>query len=396
VVSDLQEALGCLVDGGDLDRLDALLSRFNIFTAVGMVGQEIRHSALLAFLLDPRQPHGLGDAFLRAFLHEALSDAGVQGLALTPGDLAICDLSDATVDREWQRIDILVRSAKSRLVVVIENKVWAGEHGDQLERYGRAVAAFHPGWHILHVYLTPGGHPASDARYRPISYKALVTRIEELLRRRGDRLDTDVATLLRHYVDMVRREIVGDTEAERLAQDIYRQHKRAIDFILAHRPDHQAVIRDLAEQLVLETEGLLLDFSRKSEPRWIAFLPSSWDAHLPRGKADLSPERRILTFFFSNLEDRLLLQLSLRPGAVQDRQPFFDGALANAPLLMADPPTLAAKYIDLYRRDLLVASDYEGASSETLEATIRAGWADFLAVDLPLIETIYLKVMGAG
>ena len=45
-----------------------LRNRFNLFEAVNMVRQEIRHSSFLAFLLNPAESHGLGDRFLRAIL----------------------------------------------------------------------------------------------------------------------------------------------------------------------------------------------------------------------------------------------------------------------------------------------------------------------------------------
>ena len=56
------------VNNLDLGRLEALLDRFNIFEAVGLVWQEVRHSTFLAFLLDPRASHGLGDAFTKRLL----------------------------------------------------------------------------------------------------------------------------------------------------------------------------------------------------------------------------------------------------------------------------------------------------------------------------------------
>ncbi|HAH57521.1 MAG TPA: hypothetical protein DCL86_05190, partial [Bacteroidales bacterium] len=46
--------------------------KFNIFEAVGMARQEIRHSRFLAFLLNPLAPHGLGEYFLRNFLDHVM------------------------------------------------------------------------------------------------------------------------------------------------------------------------------------------------------------------------------------------------------------------------------------------------------------------------------------
>ncbi len=59
---DSQDALGdqrtleaFVVDNSDLEQLETHLGQFNIFEAIGAVRQEIRHSDVLAYLLNPRQ-----------------------------------------------------------------------------------------------------------------------------------------------------------------------------------------------------------------------------------------------------------------------------------------------------------------------------------------------------
>jgi hypothetical protein len=42
-----------IVDNPELERLEDLLSEFNLFEALGAVRQEIRHSDFLSYLLDP-------------------------------------------------------------------------------------------------------------------------------------------------------------------------------------------------------------------------------------------------------------------------------------------------------------------------------------------------------
>jgi PD-(D/E)XK nuclease superfamily protein len=53
--------------------IEVLLDRFNIFEAIGFVGQELMHSRFLAFLLDPSKSHGLGDLLLKRLLRETLA-----------------------------------------------------------------------------------------------------------------------------------------------------------------------------------------------------------------------------------------------------------------------------------------------------------------------------------
>jgi hypothetical protein len=95
-----------LANSKDLRRLETLLAEFNIFEALGLVRQELRHSDFLAFLLNPGQNHRLGDVFLRSFLNLVLKRAAEDVF----GDVSLdeIDLNSARVQREWYRIDILV------------------------------------------------------------------------------------------------------------------------------------------------------------------------------------------------------------------------------------------------------------------------------------------------
>ena len=61
-----------LINNDQLQELQAYLDRFNPIKVMGMESMEIRHSAILAWLLDPVETHGLGDYFLKAFLSQVL------------------------------------------------------------------------------------------------------------------------------------------------------------------------------------------------------------------------------------------------------------------------------------------------------------------------------------
>ena len=52
----------------ELDKVKSIENiKANIFDAVGMERQEVKHSAFIAWLLDPSKPHGLGNRFLAEF-----------------------------------------------------------------------------------------------------------------------------------------------------------------------------------------------------------------------------------------------------------------------------------------------------------------------------------------
>ena len=50
-----------LADNTELEELSAKLSEFNVFRALKIEHLEIRHSNVLAWLLDPGESHGLSD-----------------------------------------------------------------------------------------------------------------------------------------------------------------------------------------------------------------------------------------------------------------------------------------------------------------------------------------------
>ena len=136
--------------------------KINVFYATGMTTQEIKHSAFLAWLLNPNQSHKAGKEFLAGFLKllydyngnadediksnkEILAKSGITSL----NDFAeFLDADDVMVETERvitnpeSRIDIFIQSKKAETTIVIENKVFTGTHDEQLQRYEEETAVF--------------------------------------------------------------------------------------------------------------------------------------------------------------------------------------------------------------------------------------------------------------
>ena len=246
--SDLRELERFIVNNPDLERLEALLDRFNIFEAVGLVRQEIRHSTFLAFLLDPNESHGMGDAFVKRLLQRAVMDSPSVSAPVTPIELSLWDFGQMDVRRERQHIDIFLLDERNRLAVIIENKIGAGEHGDQLDRYYEAVREQYPDYRLLALYLMPGGDEPSHPEYLPVDYRAVCEILDGLAESRASVTEPDLRVLITHYTEMLRRHIVGDSEIARLSQQIYQKHKRAIDLIYEHRFAQQEHVRACANR----------------------------------------------------------------------------------------------------------------------------------------------------
>lgn len=96
---------------------------YNVFDV--LEAKEVKHSKFIASLLDPKGLHYQGDLFLREFVNACgISDFGL-------------DTSNAQVFREYENIDIYITDGNKH--IIIENKLWTGDHDEQIARYIQAI-----------------------------------------------------------------------------------------------------------------------------------------------------------------------------------------------------------------------------------------------------------------
>ncbi|MCL5257176.1 MAG: PD-(D/E)XK nuclease family protein, partial [Chloroflexi bacterium] len=307
-----QKALEALiVDNPDLERLEALLGQFNIFEAIGAVRQEVRHSNFLSFLLNPRETHGLGDEFAKRFLQRVLLTSPQPEMPLRPIDLDLWSLDGLVIQREWENVDILLLDESHKLAAIIENKIDSTERPGQLHRYWNSTSQHYPGWSIVGLYLTPSGDAPECDMYLAVGYSVVCATLENLVGSRAASMGPDVLTMLRHYTQMLRRHIVGESEIDLLCRQIYRKHQRALDIVFERRPDRQSEVRVMVEELIRATPGLVLDRTSKT---YIDFGVSAWDVPALLVGKGYTISGRILTFEFANNVDNLKLRLVIGPG----------------------------------------------------------------------------------
>jgi hypothetical protein len=379
--ADEVRALEALIIGNpDLDELELLLSEFNLFEAVGMVRQELRHSEFLAFLLDPNQNHGLGDAFATRLLQSILLSARGAPLPVSPLDLDVWSLEEIAVHREWQHVDILLLDEAHHLAVVIENKVDSAEHSDQLARYRDVVRRAHPEKAFFGIYLTPDGEPASHPEYLSCSYAMIAKALEDLLESRRSTMGEDVRMVLRHYHEMLHRHIMSESRIADLCQRIYRKHQRALDLIFEHRPDVQSELSLHLRQLVEATSGLRAAGGAKAMVRFTA---EQWDG-LAELESSPSPTGRIIYFEFYNGPNQLNLGVYMGPGPLEKRTSLLSLALSGSAVRPANDK-LGKDWKTLRSWKFLGPGAYESASPAELMDRVDERWARWERDDLPAI-----------
>ena len=359
-----------LLNNPQLEQLEGLLDSFNIFEAVGMVRQEVRHSHLLSLLLDPQQNHGLGDRFLKRFLQRAIGRAN-QPQAISAVELAVTDLSGMRVQREWHNIDIFLCHDAEKLAVIIENKVDSAEHSNQLARYWRTAEQHFPDWRILALFLTPDGVEPSDERFIAVDYGLIAALLAPLTVAQTSTLSLDVQTLIRHYLDMLQRHIMTDTEIADLCRRIYAEHKQALDLIFEHRPDVQSDIHDHLVALIEQSDEWLVKWSRKS---YIQFRPISWKGY-PYQTEDAT---NLLTFDFYNDPGKLRLAMTLNGGVLSHRQQMLDLAIANPKSgFRVQTKSLNKNWNRIYSDTWLSGQDYDNLSFDEIVDKLNERWQRF-------------------
>ena len=305
-----------LADNPELEELSARLATFNVFRALRIEKAEIRHSNVLAWLLNPNESHGLGDIVLRRVFSNMLLENDMNDERISAAEVELMDFADIEVRREWNNIDLLVIDRTNKLVVLIENKIHSGESPGQLVKYQKAVDAEFPSFTIVSVFLSLMGQESSDDKtksYISYSHSQLLAVLERLFDQRQSQISESVAMFLKQYMDILRRLTMQDESLVKLCKTIYRRHREAIDLITEY--GMAGTGQQAAEDVLSKEKGYEILYSR---PNYVWFLPESWSEIIPENgtawshldrpvsitcRFDFRPDKVRVIFELSRMDD---------------------------------------------------------------------------------------------
>jgi len=374
----------------ELDKLENLLSDFNIFETLKSEYTEVKHSNVLAWLLDPQENHGLASYFTRQFFKFVVS---TNRMRFSTAEISLVDFElftygDVEVRREWKNIDILIVLAEDnkKIVVALENKIKTSEHSDQLQRYRSIVEREFKDFTRFYIYLTPDNLIPSDEEWISFSYDVVADLLDELLKNRKSSLSANVYSFISQYQTILRRYIVGNSEVERIAVEIYKKHKEALDIIFQHKPD---VYFELSEYLKnrLRREGkIVIDSAGKT---FIRFTTENIDQEIKRVGEGWVKSRRILLFEFALSGDRVALRLYIGPGEDNYRKELINMFLKDKKLFKYADRKFGTKWHAVYGSDFLRKKDFEADDIEEMKTKLEKKFIEFIDNDLPVIEEYF-------
>ena len=172
----------------------------NLFTLFDVGADEVTHSALLAWLLDPTGAHGQGTRFLRAFLSVAEPEIALQ----LPETYQV----ETEFSRMRSIIDIAVFKTED-FIVYIENKTTSpntpGQHDREIADLRRLGATLQvPVERQIPIYLTPYGRRARGENshvWHRVSYRDLAGAFAQML---DDGLNPRTRVLLADWLETVK------------------------------------------------------------------------------------------------------------------------------------------------------------------------------------------------
>jgi len=284
--TDLETAYMKFISDKDVSKMELLLDKPNIFHALKIVQQEVRHSNFLAWLLNPSENHGLGELFLKRFLRTVLISSKVKTSLIEIEEL---NYDVIEVRREFLNIDILIEI--ENLLIIVENKIRSKEHSNQLNRYFEdAKKHFGKEPVIAFVYLTIGGDEPSNESYISISYDNIEKIISDILSVYYDRLNPSILMYLKDYLHILKNDIMDNGEINELSRKIYKNHKVLLDKLFEFKLDNVSYFRPFLEKKVTDSSWVLGSFGRGN----VRFLTKELDEIIPRRSSGWSGNESFL------------------------------------------------------------------------------------------------------
>lgn len=300
-----------LLDISCLNALDNWKDDVNIFDVLKATNTEIRHSNILAWLLDPNENHGIGDSFLKEFITKIVQRCS-EGMC-NPFDVLLQDFYTYQIYREANHMDIVLFSKEEKTAIIIENKIWSSESSHQLNTYlEQSRLEYGDCTCLLYVFLTPEGYDSSNPeKWVSLPYEDVINALESAVKEK--RIASEVSLIVKNYINIVRKKIMKERDEElwKICNEIYNKHRTALRLIfeninIDNSADSEIICRELSqlsiENKIIYAENNRWSFSTKEMDEFLPALTeanSSWNSNY------------VYWYWFEKYEDALIIHFEL-------------------------------------------------------------------------------------
>jgi hypothetical protein len=233
------------------------LMDFNILEITGMGHQETKHSNILGWLFDDSE-HNLEYKILDEFLKKViLKNNDNDKIENLKEYIYLSVKSNLQIYREKENIDLLVVDENNKVIITIENKVFAserkdGDDGGQLNKYKTIINnKYDDSYKKFFIFLTINLEEPSKGNWIKANHQMITDIIEKQVKDNQD-LSDKTKIIFNSYVDLLkRRNIVEDKELKHLCDKIWnnQEYSNALEILFNYKPNKRNMIIEVLDNM---------------------------------------------------------------------------------------------------------------------------------------------------
>lgn len=329
-----------------LSKINDNIMDFNILEITGMGNQEIKHSNILGWLFDDSE-HNLEYQILDNFLKKVIELNSNNNL------LSYLYLSnkkrDIKIYREKDNIDLLIVDESNKIVITIENKVYAcerieGDDGGQLQKYEDIInTKYNNNYQKYFIFLTIDSEEPTKENWLKASHQMISDVIENIIKIKE--ITTKTKIILESYVDLLKRNgIVSDKKLEELCKQIWsnKDYREAINVLNEYQSDTSILLEKLRSKF---DNNDIHDFNKNSKTDFAVFT-KNWKNVYPNYN-NLTNENINIYFGFYIVKSNIMFWIRLKDNSDKQSEEYFN--LIKEKLNRSR----SQKRIDIYAQDLI-------------------------------------------
>lgn len=302
-----------IVNNHNLEILESHIKVFNPFRILKIENYEIRHSNVLAWLLNPNENHGLNDYFLKKVISQIiLENEETFNQRINLLDIHLAEFGDSIVRREEHNIDILLISKRNKILLIIENKIHSKESKYQLTNYVNYAKNTYHDYTLIPILLTKtGDEPENNDEFGIFSHESIHRLISETLSLKREYLTSELASFIDFYLKTLEKTLGMNEDLKELCLKIYNEHKEAIDLIFETIGSNETSLKEAFNNFISNRDGEIHPFDIRDKELW--FLPTQLMNKLPRRDVGWRIPFPIAIWISKRDDERLKFHIEIGP-----------------------------------------------------------------------------------
>lgn len=301
---------------------------YNIFSVMGMENSEVKtHSAIIGDLLNANGSHFMGDVFLKLFIETVQRQSESQKLKdfKFETEHSNCLVEEFKGKKNAEeitggRIDLVIKDAKGE-VIVIENKIFAPEQENQIQRYKNE----YPDGMMLFLTLdgkdsVSAGNLVIDEDYHLICYeKTIINWLELCLKETFNQ--PILRETLKQYIVLIKK-LTNQSTNKNMSEEI-------INIIESNFEASAEIYKNFQKVLEIKQSYFLKNLSESIEVELNKSNRANWDVKICQesndklaNKVEIISKDLNVSFHFKNYKNPLIL-INRNSGNTEDTESQF-------------------------------------------------------------------------